>query len=68
LWSSCLTIPSAGTIGLCYHAWLLKRIFFLKTNFYRLVPVIPATQEAEIRRIAVEGHSGQIGHETPSTK
>jgi hypothetical protein len=31
-----------------------------------LTPVIPATQEAEIRRIAVQSQPGQIVHETLS--
>jgi hypothetical protein len=33
-----------------------------------LTPVILATQEAEIRRIAVEGQPRQIDHETLSQK
>jgi hypothetical protein len=32
------------------------------------IPVIPATQEAEIRRIVVRSQSGQIVHETLSRK
>jgi hypothetical protein len=31
-----------------------------------LKPVIPATQDAEIRRIEVQGQPGQKVHETPS--
>jgi NaMN:DMB phosphoribosyltransferase len=30
--------------------------------------VIPATQEAEIRKLAVQGQPWQIVHETPSPK
>jgi hypothetical protein len=33
-----------------------------------LKPVIPATREAEIRRIVVPSHSGKIVHETLSRK
>jgi hypothetical protein len=32
------------------------------------MPVILATQEAEIRRIAVQSQPGQIVHKTPSQK
>jgi hypothetical protein len=32
----------------------------------RLMPVIPATQEAKIRRITVQSHPWQIVHETLS--
>jgi hypothetical protein len=32
------------------------------------VPLIPATQEAEIRRIAVQNQPGQIVHKTQSQK
>jgi hypothetical protein len=33
-----------------------------------LTPVIPATSEAEIRRIVVQGQPGQIVHEALSQK
>jgi hypothetical protein len=33
-----------------------------------LTPVILATEEAEIRRIVVQNHPGQIVHKTPSQK
>jgi hypothetical protein len=32
------------------------------------VPVIPAIQEADIRKIVVQSHPGQIVHETLSRK
>jgi hypothetical protein len=32
------------------------------------MPVIPATWEAEIRRITVQGQPGQIVHKIPSPK
>jgi hypothetical protein len=35
---------------------------------YRLMPVIPALQEAEIRRIDIQGQPRQIVHETLSRK
>jgi hypothetical protein len=41
---------------------------FLKEKCPELTPVILATQEAEIRRIMVQSHPGQIAHETLSQK
>jgi hypothetical protein len=39
-----------------------------EARLQRLAPIIPATQEAEIRRIAVQSQPGQIVCETLSRK
>jgi hypothetical protein len=38
----------------------------LKSEHWQLMPISLATQETEIRRIAVQGQPGQIVHETLS--
>jgi hypothetical protein len=47
----------------CQHDWIKKH---LRARSQWLTPVILATQEAEIRRIAVQSQPGQIVHKTPS--
>jgi hypothetical protein len=39
-----------------------------EAGHWRLMPIILATWEAEIRRLLVEGHSRQIVCETPISK
>jgi hypothetical protein len=62
----------------CEEAWLLlARIWSMKDVKFKIslearpwwfTSVIPATQEAEIRKLAVQGQPWQIVHETPSPK
>jgi hypothetical protein len=52
-----------------YHKVKLKYSKDVKEDVRQcLTPVIPATQEAEIRRITVQRQPGQIVHETLSQK
>jgi hypothetical protein len=39
-----------------------------EARFLRLISIIPATQEAEIRKIKVQSQPGQIVHQTLSWK
>jgi hypothetical protein len=47
--------------------WPRKKALFQAKRWW-LIPVILATQEAEIRRIVVQSQPGQIVHETLSQK
>jgi hypothetical protein len=45
-----------------------ERDSYSQAEYKWLTPVILATWEAEIRRMVVQGQSGQIVHETPISK
>jgi hypothetical protein len=52
-------------VGIQYVTFLYIKIF-LKARCWWLMPVILATQEAEIRRIEVQSQTGQTVHKTLS--
>jgi hypothetical protein len=67
--STALPHPQQGTYVIGNSNYTLRDKYYYQWSWTQwLTPVIPATQEVEVRRIAVRNQLGKIVHETLSWK